>query len=156
MVVQLPARSSSGPRRSRGGRAPTAADVPTQQSGRDPGLNVPGLRIPGVRVPGVRVPQGDPVGAALVNFGDTVASVAAELARVSEQTRAANRRAAVAAKSARASVEARALVFDLSQDPDFESYPERFQEGAAAIAAKHSEGLDDEGQQAPAISFIFA
>ena len=143
MVVQLPARASTGPRRNRGGRAPTAADVPTVQSGRDPGLNVPGLRIPGVQVPGVSVPQGDPVGQSLEFAGAQAIQVGEVLqaaeARIRSREDAVERAREESGVLERSQTELRRLITegDLSSAAVLEGYGASLRQDIDSVVANH-------------------
>lgn len=137
MATELPRRIASGARRSRGAVLPSAANVPRVRPPSDPGVARQG--VPSGAFGGQEAAALEDIGGAVADFGVTVAQVSKRAAK-------ARRDAAVSTATARATSDLKTFVADLDQDPDFETFPQRFKDRAEAALATHGQGLDEKGQ----------
>lgn len=131
--IEVPRRIANVPARRRSQAAPGAVDIPTARIVRDPGVRV---------VPGA---FGGQIGRAVEDLGGSVVGAGARMARISERNAAVKRRGMVDTATAKASIELRDWARGRENDPDYETYPERYEAESETVFERHSEGLDEEG-----------
>jgi len=141
MPIELPARIPNSERSRRGVALPSAADVPTVRLASDPGVK---LASPNINVPSGAF--GGAVGQGLQELGSGIADFGASIAKVSQAAQDARRATAVKSATARATADLKAFVLDLEQDPDYQSYPDKFKARAEAALEAYGADLDDRGK----------